>query len=117
MASGVRCVIAPLAAVMRTSCVEWQVILTPSALYIMPDMGEDLVGSHTHWYTINYYVTIVKGPIWLYNIGCSSGDEVLEDCSHLNWGSYYYGCNHYDDVGVICRPSKLTKMTWLNNLF
>ena len=46
-------------------------------------------------------------PIWLYNIGCSTGDEVLEDCSRLNWGSYSRYCSHYDDVGVICKPSEI----------
>ena len=56
----------------------------------------------------NYIICLLTGPIWLDNIGCSTGDEILEDCSRLNWGSYSRYCSHSDDVGVICRPSKIS---------
>ena len=62
----------------------------------------------SHYNNVKHFFTIVTGPIWLDNIGCSSGDEILEDCSRLNWGSYHYYCDHSDDVGVVCRPSKTT---------
>ena len=44
------------------------------------------------------------GPIWLDNVECQPGDEVLEDCDHNSWGNT--SCSHYEDVGVVCRPSE-----------
>ena len=44
------------------------------------------------------------GQIWLDNVDCSSGDEILEDCDFNDWG--INNCHHYDDVGVVCRPSE-----------
>ena len=43
--------------------------------------------------------------MWLSNVGCSSDDEILDDCYFDGWGTNY--CGHYEDVGVICRPGKL----------
>ena len=48
-------------------------------------------------------VCCLKGRIWLDNLDCSSGDEVIEDCSHRGWGINY--CSHRSDVGVVCRPN------------
>ena len=48
-----------------------------------------------------------KGPVWLHNVGCSSDDEILDDCDIDRWGASRYYCSHYDDVGVICQPGKL----------
>ena len=38
------------------------------------------------------------------NVDCIPGDEVLEDCDFDGWG--IHDCNHNDDVGVVCSPSK-----------
>ena len=46
-----------------------------------------------------------KGPVWLGNVGCSSDDEILDDCYIDGWGINY--CSHSEDVGVICQPGKL----------
>ena len=46
------------------------------------------------------------GRIWLSDLDCSEGDEVIEDCSHRGWGRIGH-CSHYDDVGVICRPNSM----------
>ena len=44
--------------------------------------------------------------MWLDNVICEEGDEILEDCDHNPWGEN--NCNHYyDDIGVVCQPSKL----------
>ena len=48
---------------------------------------------------------LAAGQIWLDNVDCSSGDEVLEDCDSNDWG--VHNCDHFDDVGVVCQPSKL----------
>ena len=48
---------------------------------------------------------LFKGPVWLSNVGCSSDDEILEDCYSDGWG--INNCGHYKDVGVICQPGKL----------
>ena len=126
MASGALCVIIPLIAMMQMLCAKWQATQALSVLSIIPDMAEDMVGSYIPVYLVTNnnmpdlkVIFIVQGPIWLENIGCSSGDEVLEDCNHLNWGSYsYYYCDHSDDVGVICTPSKnITALIILCYLF
>ena len=43
------------------------------------------------------------GQIWLDNVGCSSDDEILEDCHFPGWG--VHNCGHFEDVGVVCRSS------------
>ena len=41
--------------------------------------------------------------IWLYNVHCE-GDEIsILDCSHSGWGVHY--CWHFNDAGVVCRPT------------
>ena len=46
-----------------------------------------------------------KGPIWLRYVGCSSSDEILDDCNIDHLGASRY-CSHNEDVGVICQPGK-----------
>ena len=54
-----------------------------------------------------------KGRVWLSNVGCSSDDEILEDCYIDGWG--INNCGHYEDVGVICRPGiiELTSYSYI----
>ena len=52
---------------------------------------------------INLLLITTTGTVWLNYLDCSAGDEVIEDCSHRGWGLSY--CSHFDDVGVVCRPS------------
>ena len=46
-------------------------------------------------------------PIWLDNIGCTSDDTVIENCTK---GGYRCpsSCYHYNDVGLSCYRSKYT---------
>ena len=82
-------------------------------LCITRDLVEDIIVHYTYDWEAESNTLLVLciyshiDPIWLYNIGCSTGDEVLEDCSRLNWGSYSRYCSHSDDVGVICKPSEI----------
>ena len=46
----------------------------------------------------------ITGQIWLDNVNCRAGDEVLDDCDFNDWG--VHNCGHYDDVGVVCRSSE-----------
>ena len=48
----------------------------------------------------------VTGPIWLDDLECSYGQEILDDCDHRGWG--VHNCDHDDDVGVICNPGEST---------
>ena len=50
-----------------------------------------------------WYIFVGKGPIWLDDVGCTAGDEVIEDCYSRGWG--VSNCYHYSDVGVVCQPS------------
>ena len=66
-------------------------------------------GSHfiLLYYKIDIIINIVlsfSGPIWLDNVDCRPGDEILEDCNHNSWGNT--SCSHREDVGVVCRPSE-----------
>jgi len=45
-----------------------------------------------------------QGQIWLDDVDCSFGHEVLDECSHRGWG--VHNCRHSSDVGVMCRPSE-----------
>ena len=47
----------------------------------------------------------LSGRIWLDNVDCSDGDEVLEECSSNTWG--VHNCDHSDDVGVICNSPSI----------
>lgn len=40
------------------------------------------------------------------NVDCSSSDEILDDCSFEFNGLDETACDHSEDVGVICMPSK-----------
>ena len=40
------------------------------------------------------------------DVDCNAGEERLEDCTHRGWG--VHNCNHRDDVGVVCRPGKVS---------
>ena len=46
------------------------------------------------------------GPVFIDYINCTGGEWSL-------WGSctrftHYYGCSHDDDIGVQCKPGKIT---------
>ena len=45
------------------------------------------------------------GGIFLDNVGCSGGEERLEDCPHRGIG--VHGCVHLEDAGVICGSGKV----------
>ena len=109
MANGELYVTATSVLLMQMLFVEWQVFLELSVLSIMLHLVEDIIVRYLPLKTYTLTMLFLIEPIWLYNIGCSTGDEVLEDCSRLNWGSYSSSCSyyHYDDVGVICRPSEI----------
>ena len=47
-----------------------------------------------------------EDPIWLTYLNCDNNDEILDDCYLGTLGNPYYGCGHYEDVGVICRPGE-----------
>ena len=40
------------------------------------------------------------GSIWLDQVHCQGSEESLDQCSHAGVG--VVGCNHGDDVGVVC---------------
>ncbi len=43
---------------------------------------------------------VTLGPIWMDNVDCSRGHEILEDCDFNGWG--VHNCQHDADIGVIC---------------
>ena len=47
------------------------------------------------------------------DVDCAAGEERLEDCSHRGWG--VHNCDHEDDVGVACRPGKVSSEPELYN--
>lgn len=49
---------------------------------------------------MNKFAYFTTGPIWMDNVDCSHGYEVLEDCDFNGWGDH--NCRHDADIGVIC---------------
>ena len=45
-----------------------------------------------------------QGRIWMDDVDCSVGHEVLDQCSFRGWG--VHNCQHNDDVGVMCMPGE-----------
>ncbi len=43
-------------------------------------------------------------PIWMDDVRCLRGEELLEECTFRGWG--VHNCQHDDDVGVVCRPGE-----------
>ncbi|XP_078585809.1 uncharacterized protein LOC144867627 [Branchiostoma floridae x Branchiostoma japonicum] len=46
-----------------------------------------------------------KGPIFMDDLGCAGNESSLFNCSYPGWG--IHGCRHYQDVGVVCDPSRI----------
>ena len=44
-----------------------------------------------------------NGPIWLDDINCVGMEISISDCHHSGWS--VHNCGHYDDAGVVCRPT------------
>ncbi|XP_072027862.1 galectin-3-binding protein B-like [Amphiura filiformis] len=40
--------------------------------------------------------------IWIRDVLCSGSENRLDECQDDGWGSGDSGCEHYEDVGVIC---------------
>ena len=64
--------------------------------------------AHLYKYKTNIIIVIISsmnciGPIWLDDVGCSSNNEILDDCYFRGWG--VHNCGHFKDVGVVCRSS------------
>lgn len=47
----------------------------------------------------------IPGPVWL-SVKCSAQAEILDQCTHSDWGAS--GCGHNQDVGVVCNPGELS---------
>ena len=52
-------------------------------------------------------------PIHLDEVRCTGTETSLLNCTHNGIGSH--DCLHFDDVGIICRPSQGTVMTRVFN--
>ena len=49
-------------------------------------------------------VCITVDPIWMDDVRCLRGEEVLDECTFRGWG--VHNCQHNDDVGVVCVPGE-----------
>ena len=47
-------------------------------------------------------------PIHLDEVRCTGTETSLLNCTHNGIGVYGDDCTHFDDVGIICRPSQGT---------
>ena len=48
--------------------------------------------------------------VHLDNVQCTGTEMSLLNCTHNGIGGVDSKCTHYDDVGIICRPSQGTVM-------
>lgn len=57
-----------------------------------------------------------SGPIFLKDVDCKGSESSIMHCDHDGWKSHDVNesCDHSMDVGVLCSPSKQSKVT---NLF
>ncbi len=60
---------------------------------------------HTHYQATMKDFLYSTGRIWLDNVRCIGNAAILDDCRFSPWGQH--DCDHDDDVGVMCVPSKL----------
>ena len=62
--------------------------------------------SFAYFYTYETCVSvhITVDPIWMDDVRCLRGEEVLDECSFRGWG--LHNCHHEDDVGVVCVPGE-----------
>ena len=54
-----------------------------------------------HTNTNRYYSGSSSSRIWLTNVGCTSSDVFLANCSHRGFGNTL-SCSHSEDVAVTC---------------
>jgi len=50
-----------------------------------------------------------SGRIWLDNVQCWGYEADIDYCHHRPWGRH--NCQHYEDVGVTCKPNTPTEPT------
>ena len=73
--------------------------------YAQLGQGSGILCTKTILYNIIILCTAdFTGPIWLDDVDCRPGDEVLDDCNRSPWGNT--SCSHREDVGVVCRPGE-----------
>ncbi|KAL6035962.1 hypothetical protein STEG23_027784 [Scotinomys teguina] len=41
-----------------------------------------------------------SGPVWMDDVGCGGGEQVLRDCPRSPWGRS--NCDHTEDAGLVC---------------
>jgi hypothetical protein len=52
------------------------------------------------------------GPVWLDGLGCNENATGLQGCQLIYpWGDISYGCNHLDDMSVVCNEGSLESGT------
>ena len=73
------------------------------SLSLLPDLPFSLPSSLCPLISPSYSF-YPQGQIWLDDVDCTVGHEVLEECNHRGWG--VHNCQHSSDVGVVCSPSE-----------
>lgn len=57
-----------------------------------------------------------SGPIFLKDVKCGGSEQSLLKCKHDGWKTHDVNgsCDHSMDAGVVCRPHKESKVTFLS---